>query len=510
MGERAAPMPVHADERLLNAVFDILPVGVWIADATGRIVSNNPAGERIWGGARYVPIAQFDQYKGWWVDSGKLIGPEEWAMARALRHGHTTVGELVRIQCFDGSFKTIINSAAPLRDDHGDIHGAIVVNEDITGLHDAQEKLRASEHLFRTVFELLPVGLWIADGQGRITLGNPAGERIWQGIRHVGPEEYGQYKAWWVDTGEPVAPQDWGISRAIERGKTSRSELIRIQCFDGAFRTVINWAAPIRSDSGEITGAVAVNEDITALHQTQEQLRAAVRDREDILAVVAHDLRSPLAALMLVAETARQKAARLAGGQELEAAATEITDITRQMSGLVNDLLAIAVAGPGRSMLNTAPVKASSLLVTAAAVAQPLFARAGIVLVMEPGGELPDVHVDRARILRVFANLFDNALKFTEAPGRTVVRAQALSGSVRFSVANSGPALGQEDLDRMLQPFWQGERGDHRGAGLGLSISRAIVEAHGGSIRAEPAEGMRVQISFTLPCVKPAAAAGGL
>lgn len=506
MAERAAAMPVRADERLLKAVFDILPVGVWIADATGRIISNNPAGERIWGGARYVPIEQFGQYKGWWVDSGKLIRPEEWAMARALRHGQASIGELVRIQCFDGSFKTIINSAAPLRDEQGNIDGAIVVNEDITGLHDAQEKLRASEQLFRTVFDLLPVGLWIADRQGRITLGNPAGDRIWQGIRHVSPEQYGEYKAWWVDTGEPVAPQDWGISRAIGRGQTSRSELIRIQCFDGSFRTVINWAAPIRSDSGEITGAVAVNEDITALHQAQEQLRAAVRDREDILAVVAHDLRNPLTALMLMAETAREKAGKLPGGQELQAAATEIGEITREMSGLVNDLLAIAIAGPGRSMLKTAPVKASSLLVTAAAAAQPVFARAGIQLVVEPGGELPDVHVDRARILRVFANLFDNALKFTQAPGLTVVRAQALSGSVRFSLANSGPALRKEERDRMLQPFWQAGRGDPRGAGLGLSISRSIVEAHGGSIWAEPAEGMRVQIAFTLPCVNPAAA----
>jgi signal transduction histidine kinase len=506
MGECAAPMPACEDERLLTAVFDILPVGVWIADATGRIVTNNPAGERIWAGSRHVPIAQFGEYRGWWVDSGKLIAPEDWAMARAIRQGQTSTGELVRIQCFDGSFKTIINSAAPLRDEAGNIAGAIVVNEDITALHEAQEKQRASEQLFRTVFELLPVGLWIADSAGRITLGNPAGDRIWQGIRHVGPEQYGHYKAWWVDTGEPIVPEDWGIARAIRRGQTSRSELMRIACFDGSYKTVINWTAPIRSDAGEITGAVAVNEDITALHQAQEQLRAAVRDREDILAVVAHDLRNPLTALTLLAETARVKAARLPGGEELQAAASEIAVITRQMSGLVNDLLAIAVEGPGRSMLKTVPVKAASLLVTAAAAAQPLFARAGIQLVVEPGGELPDVHVDRPRILRVFANLLDNALKFTQAPGRTVVRAQALSGSVRFSVANSGPPLRQEERDRMLQPFWQADRDDARGAGLGLSICRSIVEAHGGSIWAEPAEGMQVQISFMLPCVNPAAA----
>lgn len=362
------------------------------------------------------------------------------------------------------------------------------------------------ERLLKAVFDILPVGVWIADATGRIVSNNPAGQRIWGGARHVPIAQFGAYRGWWVDSGKPIAPEDWAMARAIRQGQTSTGELVRIQCFDGSYKTIINWAAPIRSAAGEITGAVAVNEDITALHKTQEQLRAAVRDREDILAVVAHDLRNPLTALTLLAETARVKAARLPGGEELQAAASEIAGITRAMSGLVNDLLAIAVEGPGRSMLKTAPVKAAALLVTAAAAAQPLFARAGIQLVVEPGGELPDVHVDRPRILRVFANLFDNALKFTQAPGRTVVRAQALSGSVRFSVANSGPPLRQEERDRMLQPFWQSDRHDARGAGLGLSICRSIVEAHGGSIWAEPAEGMQVQISFMLPCVNPAAA----
>ena len=108
---------VRENERLLKAVFDMLPVGVWIADRTGRIARNNPAGESVWRGARYVPVEEFGQYKGWWLDSGKPIAAEEWALARALTKGETSTGELVRIQCFDGTLKTIINSAAPLRDE---------------------------------------------------------------------------------------------------------------------------------------------------------------------------------------------------------------------------------------------------------------------------------------------------------------------------------------------------------------------------------------------------------
>ncbi|MHB1122360.1 MAG: PAS domain-containing sensor histidine kinase [Ramlibacter sp.] len=491
---------VRDNEHLLKSVFDLLPVGVWIGDASGRIVSHNPAAERIWCGAPHVGPDQFDQYQGWFVDSGKRIAPDEWAMVRATGKGETCIGELVRIRCFDGSFKTIIHSAAPLCNADGRIIGGIVVSEDITQLHAAQERLRASEELLRTVFDLLPVGLWIADRDGRITRGNPAGHRIWQGEGQMGPEHYGRQTGWRVDTGKQLAPEEWGIPRALRDGVSSTRDLIRIQCFDGSMKTVINWASPIRSDSGEITGAVAVNEDVTALHQTQEQLRAAVRDREEILALVTHDLRSPLSAITTLAATVALKAQKLPGGEPVRAMANNMMEIARQMSALVNDLLSVAVVRTDGATLTLVPTKASALLENAARAARPLFVGQGIRFEVQATGELPVVHVDPDRILRVFANLLDNARKFTERGGEVVLRAEALSAGVRYCVANSGPALPAKELQAMFQPFWQAGRGDIRGAGLGLAICRAIVEAHGGSIWAEAAEGKRVRICFLLPC----------
>lgn len=490
---------IRTSERLLKGIFAILPVGVWIADRTGRIVSNNPAGERVWRGARYVQVPEFGQYKGWWVDTGKPIAAEEWALARALTKGETSTGELVRIQCFDGSFKTIINSAAPLRDEKGGIAGAIVVNEDITALHEAQEKQRASEQLLRTVIDLLPVGLYIADREGRLTQANPAGERIWQGVHYVGPEQYGEYKGWWVETGKPIAPEEWALARAVRRGETSRGELIRIACFDGSFKTVINWAAPIRSDAGEIVGAVAVNEDVTSMQHTQEQLRAAVRAREEILATVTHDLRNPLSGLLMGASAVEMKARELPGGEPVRQLATTLVDVTRRMSGMVDDLLAVAVARTGGgSMLRLAPISGSALLARAAEAARPLMARESMDLELRVAGELPTLHADADRILRVFANLLDNALKFTSPRGCITLGAEPSLGGVRYCVANSGPALPAKQLEAMFRPFWQAGR-DRRGAGLGLAICRSIVEAHGGTIWAEPAEGQRVRVCFVIP-----------
>jgi signal transduction histidine kinase len=248
-----------------------------------------------------------------------------------------------------------------------------------------------------------------------------------------------------------------------------------------------------------------VNEDVSALHQTQEQLRAAVRDREHILAVVAHDLRSPLSTVLLQAELLRSRACALPDSKELCDKAASIGRTVHAMSGLVDDLLAISATRSGQPMLAFAPVAPAELIAKAAEAAQLLLARAGLELEVPAIDELPLVQIDQNRILRVFANLLDNALKFTERAGRIVLRAEPAPGAVKFSVANSGPALRPDEMERLFKPFWQAGHEDRRGAGLGLSICRSIVEAHGGSIWAEAAPEMRLKVCFLLPTVRPSA-----
>jgi signal transduction histidine kinase len=121
----------------------MLPVGVWVTDRRGRIVEGNPAGKQIWAGARYVGIEQYGEYRGWSVSTGKRIEPDEWAAARAITRGETSLAEEIEIECFDGTHKFILNSAIPLRDPDGRITGAIIVNQDITERKRAEEQLRA-------------------------------------------------------------------------------------------------------------------------------------------------------------------------------------------------------------------------------------------------------------------------------------------------------------------------------------------------------------------------------
>jgi signal transduction histidine kinase len=238
----------------------------------------------------------------------------------------------------------------------------------------------------------------------------------------------------------------------------------------------------------------------------RELLRAAriLRDRERVLAHVSHDLRNPLNGLVLNAASAARLAAQLRGGDALQARIAVLADIARRMSGMVDDLLAIAAStGGGRSMLKIAPTSAASLLSKAVEFARPLFEQKGIALEIEATEPLPHVRVDADRILRVFTNLLDNALKFTQPQGRVVLRAEAQPQGVRFCVANSGDALSATERDRMFEPFWQAAQADPRGAGLGMSICRSIIEAHGGTIKALSEPGIRVSICFWLPIVNP-------
>jgi diguanylate cyclase (GGDEF)-like protein/PAS domain S-box-containing protein len=120
------------------------------------------------------------------------------------------------------------------------------------------------ERSLRMVFDTLPIGVWILDRQGRIIYGNPAGRAVWAGARYVGPEQFGEYKGWWLSSGELIAAEEWAAHRAIARGETSIDEEIVIQCFDGSRKIILNSAIPFYDDRRQQRGAIIVNQDVTA------------------------------------------------------------------------------------------------------------------------------------------------------------------------------------------------------------------------------------------------------
>ena len=123
---------ISANEKLLAKVLENMPVGVWILNEKGDIISANSASEKIWTGLKYVGLKDFGLFKGWFTDTGKMVEAGQWGAAIAIMKGETVLNQEIEIECFDKTRKIILNSAIPLKEDDGRIIGAIAINVDIT------------------------------------------------------------------------------------------------------------------------------------------------------------------------------------------------------------------------------------------------------------------------------------------------------------------------------------------------------------------------------------------
>jgi signal transduction histidine kinase len=228
-----------------------------------------------------------------------------------------------------------------------------------------------------------------------------------------------------------------------------------------------------------------------------QQSREATRLRDEVLRVVAHDLRNPLNTISLSAGLLDEQMSpveRTAYGDKLDLIARSVARADR----LIQDLLDVARMQAGRLTIDVQPVAAADLVEEAIRMHQPLAAERNITLRGEVSGKLGTVSADRHRLQQVLANLIGNALKFTHEGGHVTVRASAQEDAVQFAIHDDGPGIQAADMPRLFDPFWQARKGGG-GAGLGLPICRGIVEAHHGRIWTESEPGKGSTFYFTVP-----------
>jgi signal transduction histidine kinase len=242
---------------------------------------------------------------------------------------------------------------------------------------------------------------------------------------------------------------------------------------------------------GRRAGLAIVN---ARVHQHSQE---ASRLRDQVLAVVSHDLRNPLAVVSLSAGTFRKRAEELSDRALLKKAET-IKRAADRMEHLIADLLDMASIRAGGLKVEVSPQEIEPLVREAVDQHQPFATEKGVTLVFVSEAENVAIRCDRQRILQMLSNLLGNALKFCSRGDRVAVRVRREGGEVRLEVADTGPGIPPADQAHIFDAYWSSERRGNKGNGLGLFIAKGIVTAHGGRIwiDSEPGEGSTFVVSL--------------
>jgi signal transduction histidine kinase len=231
-----------------------------------------------------------------------------------------------------------------------------------------------------------------------------------------------------------------------------------------------------------------------------DESQQAVRAREEVLAIVSHDLRNPLNAITLGASLL--KTSKTLPDEDREEIET-IEVSAKRMSRLIEDLLDITRLEGGKELpIEPEEVDVRDLAREAEEIFRAQATVAEVMMEYSIAADLPPLHADRHRLMQVLSNLIGNSLKFTPPGGRIAVDVRRSNGEVLFTVADTGPGIPSEHLSEIFSRYWQAKRTERMGAGLGLAIARGIVEAHGGKIWAESEAGSGSRFYFTLPARK--------
>lgn len=347
-------------------------------------------------------------------------------------------------------------------------------------------KILVAQQTAEAVVDSLYDPVIVTDGEGRVRRINRAAEPLF------GPEA--------AVLGRPVqdVTNDPRLSMAVldvlQSQRTVASEesaAIVPLVVDGAERSFRQRTTPMRDAEGRLVGAVMLLEDIT-------HLREIDRLKSEFIAGASHELRTPLTSLEMGVHLLLEGSAGELSPKQHEIVAM-CRDDTLRLEKLVKDLLDLSRIESGEAAPHMAAVPARVLVIDAL---EPLRRQAdakGLTLRVDAPAELPEINADRGQVERVITNLVTNAIRATERGGEIDVAAARRNEYVAISVRDTGRGIPHDYLARVFEPFVQVPNAPAGGAGLGLSISRRIVQAHGGQItvRSEPGQG--TTFTFTLP-----------
>ncbi|MDN4174329.1 PAS domain S-box protein [Nocardioides sp. SOB77] len=474
------------DGRLFAGVFEASPDAIVVTDAGGVVVAANSRCQAVFG-----------------IDADALVGrPVETLVPEAARaahpqrrdrfsrtHGQRPMGllQLAAVRADGSEFPAEISLARI------DVHGETYV---CATVRDVTER-RRQERQFRELIEAAPDPTVIADGSGVIVMSNRQVERVFgyepgellgSPVERLVPERFRE---------RHVGQRSGYVGAPVVRGMGQGRELYAVRK-DGTEFPVEVSLSPIETDDGLLVAAAV--RDVTERRRIQE---TADRIREEFLATVSHELRTPLTSIVGYTELLGDL-----GEEEMGPQARRMLQVidrnARRELRLVNDLLTLARLQEEGMEVTLAPVDLEEVVRAAVEDARLAARGRGVDVVVEPAaGEDLNVLGDAERLGQVVGNLLGNAVKFTPPGGRVVLALDAgPGGEVELRVTDTGPGMGPEEVAQAFDRLYRAPsaiRDQVPGAGLGLPIARAVVEAHGGSIQVGSEPGTGTTVTVRLP-----------
>ena len=457
------------DQRLL----DLLPVAVYVCDASGAIRQYNRRAAELWGRAPEIGEAD-ERFCGalrLFHADGTPMPHACTPMAEALRSGEPQSDREAVIERPDGSQLAVLVNIEPIHDDAGTLLGAINAFQDISRRKHAEEQLR----LYRQIFANSNDGIAIIDREGRYLEQNAA-HRWLTGyddselegqtpVVHLGQEAFEHIAAALVQDGV------WR-GEVISRHKSGRETPVEISAFS------------IRDAAGSPRYFVGMKRDISERKHVEQALRELNNRKDEFLAILGHELRNPLAAIVNGVQVLQ--AAPL--DEKLSHVCEIVERQSRQMARLVDDLLDVSRITTGKVRLHSERLNLTELLANIVEDHRGTIETERRVLETHFVREPLWINADPTRIVQIVGNLLHNALKFTEPQDRirvVLARDRDTSQAV-IQIGDEGIGMTPETLAHVFEPFRQADV-DRGGAGLGLGLAlvRGLVELHGGRISAD-------------------------
>ena len=484
----------------LDALLQAAPVGIVLVDNEGTIVRANPAYRRIWGNYPLNRKAgDFVEWKAWWADNserhGRRLEPGEWALPQALGGQDEAPRHLIEVEPFGQPDirRTLLNCGAPVHDAQGAIIGAVVAQMDISDQVRNAAALRDTVLMYRTMANGISHMVWATQPDGFVDYFNQpwydftgAAQGVGDGWQELVPDEDREavLKKWrhCLATGEPYEMEH------------------RLRHQSGQYRWVRGQAQPVRNAQGCLVRWIGTFTDIHEQKLAQQNVVHADRLKDEFLAMLAHELRNPLAPICTAADLLSRSAS---DARTVEQLGQVISRQTRHMTRLIDDLLDVSRVTRGQVTLDKKPVDLKSIANEALEQIRPLLESKSHQLEIQLAPEHSLVLGDKPRLVQVLVNVLGNAIRFTPHGGRISLEMQGDEQHLTLCVRDNGIGMSAELMEVAFDLFTQGERSSDRsqgGLGIGLALVRSLVQLHGGTVGMNSnGKGLGTEVTVVLP-----------